>query len=104
MGRSFGLFIALRCTCLGSGRDLIVCRTVLVLAVGLEVLVVVAIGVVVSVLLWAELVHLLRACAKLVWAAITSHSHYELLVGCRTVLTQSTYCSEEVAGCNPEQY
>lgn len=75
MGRSFGLFIALRCTCLGTGRDLIVCRTVLVLAVGLEVLVVVAIGVVVSVLLWTELVHLLRACAKLVWAAITSHSH-----------------------------
>ena len=74
------------------------------LAVGLEVLVVVAIGVVVSVLLWAKLVHLLRACAKLVWATIPSHSHYEPLVDCRTSLAQSTYCSGEVAGCNPEQY
>ena len=60
------------------------------LAVGLEVLVVVAIGVVVSVLLWTELVHLLRACAKLVWAAITSHSHYELLVGCRNGFGRTT--------------
>lgn len=41
----------------------------------LVIIVVVAVRVVVPMLLWAKLVHLLRARSKLVWTTIASHRH-----------------------------
>lgn len=74
--RSFGFLAALRRPCLRAGGDLVVWRAARVRAV-LEVLVVikVAVRVAISVLLWRELVHLLGARSKLIWASVTPHGH-----------------------------
>lgn len=50
------------------------------LSMGLEALVagVASIGVIVSVLLRSEIVHLLRACSKLVWTTVSTHWHCEM--------------------------
>jgi hypothetical protein len=77
VGLSFGLLASFRRPRLRAGGNLVARWSVLVLAM-LEVLIVIviiAIGVVVPVLLWSELVHLLRARSELVGATITSHGH-----------------------------
>lgn len=75
---SFGLVATFRSSRLRAGRNLVVWRSVWMLAVRLEILVivVVAIWVIVSMLLLSELMHLLRTRSELVWAAIPSHGHY----------------------------
>ncbi len=76
-GCSFRFLVTLRGSCLGSGGNLIITRTILVLAMLWEVLAVikVAIGVIIVSVLGSELVHLLRTGSKLVWATIPSPSH-----------------------------
>ena len=47
------------------------------LAMWLKVLVIViAIWVIVSMLLWSELMHLLRTRPELIWPTVTAHRHY----------------------------
>lgn len=77
---------------MGAGRDLVALRAVWMLTV-LEVLIVVKVTilVVVSMLLRSELVHLLRASSKLIWAAITPHGHYLLSVKCMNWVEKETY-------------
>lgn len=75
MDQSFGLVITFRRAGLRAGGNLVVGRAVLVLAM-LKVLIVVVVPVwVVVSMLGSELVHLLRARSKVVWAAISSHRH-----------------------------
>jgi len=63
------------------------------------VVVIVAIGMVIPMLLWGELVHLLGACSKLVRASVTPHRHYKLsqqeLIQNEV---QESYSVQEVAG------
>ena len=74
---SFGLICAFRHACLRAGGNLVVWRSIVVLSMLLEVLVIViaAVWMIVSMLRWSKLVQLLGACSKLILVAISSHWH-----------------------------
>jgi hypothetical protein len=94
---SFGLVTAV-CSCLRPGRDLVVWWSIRVLlTMLLEILVVVVIAVWVIVSLRSEMMHLLRACSKLILSVISSHRHCTSLVKTDGYGNDATYFVQEPA-------
>lgn len=77
LSRSFCFVAAFRRSYLGSGGNLVACRSIRMLTMLLEILitVVITIRMIVSMLLRSILMHLLRTRSKLIRSAIPAHGH-----------------------------